>query len=74
MDKKEFKTLSSDIVFKSIFFKNNDLLEWLMNRTFKSLNINYNILTVYCQELIQHIANFIVLTQYIVFAVSFFVK
>ena len=43
MDKKEFKTLSSDIVFKSIFFKNNDLLEWLMNRTFKSLNINYNI-------------------------------
>ena len=41
--KKEFKTLSSDIVFKSIFFKNNDLLEWLMNRTFKSLNINYNI-------------------------------
>ena len=40
-NKEEFKTLSNDIVFKSIFFKNPDLLEWLMNRTFKSLNINY---------------------------------
>ena len=42
-NKEEFKTLSNDIVFKSIFFKNPDLLEWLMNRTFKSLNINYSI-------------------------------
>ena len=43
MNDNKFKTLANDIVFKSIFFKNNDLLEWLMNRTFKSLNINYNI-------------------------------
>ena len=43
-DKKiEFKTLANDIVFKSIFFKDVELLKWLMERTFKSLNLNYSI-------------------------------
>ena len=43
-DKKiEFKTLANDIVFKSIFFKDEELLKWLMERTFKSLNLNYSI-------------------------------
>ena len=45
MDNKEieFKTLANDIVFKSIFFKDEELLKWLMERTFKSLNLNYSI-------------------------------
>ena len=45
MDDKEieFKTLANDIVFKSIFFKDEELLKWLMERTFKSLNLNYSI-------------------------------
>ena len=42
-NKIEFKTLANDIVFKSIFFKDDELLKWLMNRTFKSLNLNYSI-------------------------------
>ena len=43
MNDNKFKTLANDIVFKSIFFKNEELLKWLMNRTFKSLNLNYSI-------------------------------
>ena len=45
MEEKEikFKTLANDIVFKSIFFKDEELLKWLMERTFKSLNLNYSI-------------------------------
>ena len=45
MDNKKdnFRTLANDIVFKSIFFKNDDLLKWLINRTFKSLNLDYKI-------------------------------
>ena len=42
-DDNKFKTLANDIVFKSIFFKDDELLKWLMNRTFKSLNLNYSI-------------------------------
>ena len=42
-NKNEFKTLSNDIVFKSIFFKDEILLKWLMNKTFESLNLNYTI-------------------------------
>ena len=33
-NKDEFKNLANDIVFKSIFFKDDKLLKWLMNRTF----------------------------------------
>ena len=43
MNDNKFKTLANDIVFKSIFFKNEELLKWLMNRTFKSLKLNYSI-------------------------------
>ena len=39
----DFKNLGYDVVFKSIFFKHEDLLKWLMNRTFISLKSDYNI-------------------------------
>ena len=37
----EFKNLGYDVVFKSIFYKHEDLLKWLMNRTFISLKSDY---------------------------------
>ena len=39
----EFKSLGYDVVFKSIFYKHEDLFKWLMNRTFISLNSDYSI-------------------------------
>ena len=30
---KKFYTLKNDKVFKNVFFRNNDLFKWLLNRT-----------------------------------------
>ena len=38
-----FKTLSSDALFKNVFFKHHELLTWLVNRTLKDYHCSYSL-------------------------------
>ena len=38
-----FKTLSSDAIFKNVFYRFPELLTWLVNRTLKDFNCLYSL-------------------------------